>query len=383
MTMVRSGQAGAWLPEDFGAMLDLAVQSKAIAAQAATLFITDKQRVNFPLWVGDPSVGWYNELDEITPADGDTDEVVVTPSKTAGLTLLSNELADDSDPAIADQVAAALANQIAEAIDTAFFANTTSKGPDGLLSLATDYQVVGTGGSVSNLDPFVDARFAAEANGAHLTHWLVHPDTAKALTKLKRDSDSSNESLLQFVADGLTIAGVPVLTSTHVDVATTGWGVDKTQLRFVQRKGTTVERFPSVTNDGLWVRAISRLGFGFLNPAGVVRIAATVTYTLTVSGGSGGSDHYTIKVNGVDTANIAYNANAAAIKSAIVAVDDGITASDVTVTGSGPFTITVPATLAHGTDARRHDHHGRRRLVPGRRPGGNQTPGFQSEAGYD
>lgn len=88
-----------------------------------------------------------------------------------------------------------------------------------------------------------------------------------------------------------------------------------------------------------------------LNPAGIVRIAATVSYTLTVAGGSGGRDHYAIKVNGVDTATIAYNANAPAIKSAIVAVDDGITASDVTVTGSGPFTISVPATLAHGTDA--------------------------------
>jgi hypothetical protein len=34
-------------------------------------------------------------------------------------------------------------------------------------------------------------------------------------------------------------------------------------------------------------------------------------------------------------ASIAHNANAAAIKSAIVTVDDGITASDVDVTGSG------------------------------------------------
>ena len=33
-----------------------------------------------------------------------------------------------------------------------------------------------------------------------------------------------------------------------------------------------VERFDSVTNDGQYVRAISRVGFGFLNPAGVVRL---------------------------------------------------------------------------------------------------------------
>ena len=65
---------------------------------------------------------------------------------------------------------------------------------------------------------------------------------------------------------------MPVLTSIHVDSTTSAWGLDKTQIRFVQRKGTTVERFPSVTNDGQYVRAISRVGLGFLNPAGVVRL---------------------------------------------------------------------------------------------------------------
>lgn len=41
-------------------------------------------------------------------------------------------------------------------------------GFNGLLSKA--YTVVGSGASVVNLDPFVDARFAAEAHGANLTH---------------------------------------------------------------------------------------------------------------------------------------------------------------------------------------------------------------------
>jgi len=33
-----------------------------------------------------------------------------------------------------------------------------------------------------------------------------------------------------------------------------------------------IERFPSVTNDGQWVRAISRVGWNTLNAAGIVRI---------------------------------------------------------------------------------------------------------------
>ena len=72
--------------------------------------------------------------------------------------------------------------------------------------------------------------------------------------------------------DGIVIAGLPVLTSTHVDNGTLAWGIDKSQQRFVVRKGTRVERFPSVTNDGQWVRGIMRAGWDTLNPAGIVRI---------------------------------------------------------------------------------------------------------------
>lgn len=350
MSMKRADQAQTWLPEDFGAMLDLVVQAKSVAAQASTLFPTTKQKVGFPKWVSDPTVGWYDELDEITPADGATDEVVVIPSKTAGLTLLSNELVDDSDPDIANQTADGLANQIAQAIDTSYFGNTTSKGPDGLLSAS--YTVVPAGTAVANLDAFVDARFAAEAHSAKLSHWVMHPDTAKLLSKLKTDSSASNLSLLQFVEDGITVAGLPVLTSTHVDADTVAWGIDATQQRYVLRKGTAVEKFDSVTNDGQWVRAISRNGFGFLNEPGLVRIMLSpISYTLTVTGGADAGDTYTVKVNNVQTAALAYNANAAAIKAAIVAVDDGLTADEVTVTGTGPFTISAPAALAKGTVA--------------------------------
>jgi hypothetical protein len=43
---------------------------------------------------------------------------------------------------------------------------------------------------------------------------------------------------------------IPVITSTHVDANTFAWGVDKSQLRYVLRSGTTVERFDSITNGG-------------------------------------------------------------------------------------------------------------------------------------
>jgi hypothetical protein len=48
-------------------------------------------------------------------------------------------------------------------------------------------------------------------------------------------------------------------------------GVPQAHMMFVQRNGTTVERFPAVDKDGTRIRAVSRIGQAFLNEAGVVR----------------------------------------------------------------------------------------------------------------
>ena len=193
MSTTHSTTADAFTPEDFGGLVNLAVQAKSIAANSATVFSTDKVKVNFPLWVSDPAVGWYNELDTIATTDGSTDEVECIPSKTAGLFLLSNELRDDSNPAVADQAGAGLANQIARAIDGAYFSATTVKGPNGLLGV--EYTTVDT--------------------GASLTNWIVRPAVAEALSKLKVET-GSNQSLLQFVDDGIVVAGLPCWSPTRL-----------------------------------------------------------------------------------------------------------------------------------------------------------------------
>src|SRR6185436_19208144 len=94
--------ADAWTPADYGQLVNLAVQSKSVAFKAATVFQTDKVKVNFPYGSAIP-VAWYNELDTISATDGATGEVVVTPSKTAGITRISSELGEDTDSAIADR----------------------------------------------------------------------------------------------------------------------------------------------------------------------------------------------------------------------------------------------------------------------------------------
>lgn len=270
MAMQRSGVDGAWLPQDYGNMLDIEIRQKSVAFQVSTLFSTGSQTVNFPLWTGDPTASWTAELGAITQTDATTDEVVCTPSKVAGMTRVSSELANDSQPDMAKQVAAKLSNDIARVIDAAFFANTNTNGPAGLLSLASG--TVDTGAALANLDAFVDARYAAMGVGAELAYFVVSPATARTVSKLKETS-TSNKGLLDFVDDGMRIAGVPVIVSEHVDAGTFFWGVPRDRVVTVLRQGTEVQRSTdSAFNiDAVDIRGIARVGFAFLHPPAVIR----------------------------------------------------------------------------------------------------------------
>lgn len=68
-----------------------------------------------------------------------------------------------------------------------------------------------------------------------------------------------------------------------------------------------------------------------------------------------GSGNYKVKVNGVDTADIAFGATASQVEAAIVAVDDGLVDAEITVSGTAPnFSILVTdddVTLASGTNS--------------------------------
>ncbi len=65
-----------------------------------------------------------------------------------------------------------------------------------------------------------------------------------------------------------------------------------------------------------------------------------------------GDGTFTLKLNGVETGAVAEDVSAANLQAAaIVAVNDGATADDVTVKGSaGSYTMTIPAALTKGTD---------------------------------
>ena len=264
-------------PQQYGQLIDLSLRAKSVAAQASTVITIDAESVRFPILKDGLTASWKDELQEIDFSNIATDQIEVRPSKVAGISRLSNELAEDSSPAAADLVGSGLATQIAERIDATWFgAAGVAPVPSGIESLVAGSppctKVIADPAALTNLDPFVEARFVAEKNRAKLTNWIINPDVAKAISKLKVQT-GSNQNLLEIVTDGLRIAGLPVLISPHVPATVSFYGIDREQALFVMRKGTVVERSrdSAFSVDGVDVRAIARVGWCWVNPAGVIR----------------------------------------------------------------------------------------------------------------
>jgi HK97 family phage major capsid protein len=135
----------------------------------------------------------------------------VTPLKVAGLTVISRELAA---PAAEQIISTRLVQSLRRKVDAAWFANTTSNGPDGLGSITP--QIVYAGGPFENTDPFLEAVSLDETVGATLTGFVASPATVLALSQLKKISGGdSNEPLLSAptAPGGRIIAGVPLVVS--------------------------------------------------------------------------------------------------------------------------------------------------------------------------
>lgn len=271
MAVLNSTLENAFTPEDYGTLIDTEVDAKSVAFQAATVVDTDKHQIRVPVLVSDPSTGWFAENTEITLIDPETDELVIVPTKVAGRTQISNEAAEDTDPAAASIIGMSLARDIAKKIDAAFFGNVVTNGPSGLLSVS-GVQVVDTAGVWTTLDHVHDAKSKAMAEGAELTHVVLAPDVALALAKAKT-ATGSNQGLLETVDDGIKLAGLIALVSPAVG-AGNAWALDSSQVLTVRRKGTTLatSKDAAFGSDATQIRAVSRVGFGFANPAGIVRL---------------------------------------------------------------------------------------------------------------
>lgn len=270
--------ASGFLPEDFGQLIEKPVAAASVAFRTGTVVRTTAHAVQFPILTADPAAAWTAEGAEIGLDDPELDTVTVTPSKLAGLTAISNEMVKDSDPASVEVVGRALARDIARKLDSAFLGNTVTNGPSGLGSLA-GVNVIDNGSgaalSVTNLDPFIDAIANGEINGMPVTTFVAHPDDVAAIMKIKAATDSNVPLLGSDPSQpgAREVAGVPLLASAQATAGTI-WAIPRDAVMVVQRQGTSVEIDESVyfSSDRTAVRAIMRVGFGFVHEAAISKL---------------------------------------------------------------------------------------------------------------
>lgn len=276
MTLLTSPSGGTHglLPEQLGALITQPVRDKSVALRIATVVTTSSTEYRVPVVEGDAGAAWIAEGAEITASDADFDEVVVTPRKVGGLSIISRELAEDSSPSAQQIVGEGLAQSIATKVDAAFFGNVVANGPSGLLSV-TGVSIVDTGATIANTDPFAEALSKAETVGAVVTAFVAHPDTVLALSKVKRET-GSNEPLLGFDPTQPTrrqVLGVPLIPSPAVAVGTV-WAIPSTKVLVVLRDDVRldVDRSRYFESDRIGIKATMRVGFAFPHPAAVVRM---------------------------------------------------------------------------------------------------------------
>ncbi|MGI5222281.1 phage major capsid protein [Nocardia sp. CA-290969] len=264
---------GGLLPEQIHQLIVQPVQRDSVAFQTTSVWSTDSTTAKFPIVTADPAAAWTPEGAEITPDDQDFDELEVTPKKVAGLTIVSNELAADSNPNALNIVGAGLVRSIVAKVDAAFFAITTANGPDGIGG--TLHQTVDIGSGVTNTDPFAEAISKAENVGAQLTSFVAHPDTVLALSTLK-EATGSNKPLLgadPSMPGARTVLGVPLLVSPYVTEGDI-WGIPRDFSFTVLRNDTqlAISQDAYFSSDRVGVRATMRVAFAFPHDLAVVRI---------------------------------------------------------------------------------------------------------------
>lgn len=276
MSLLTSGAAGILTAEEVGELVVKPVERESVAMQVSSVVRTTSGSFRIPIITSDSSADWTPEGEEITPTMPGVAELDVIPKKLAALTIVSNELANDSSPDAQQVVGDSIARDLARKLDAAFFTNTTANGPSGLESV--DYTLVDAGSTFDDLDPFAEAVSKAEVVGAQITAWVTHPTTLLALAQLKKLTTGSNEPLLQpdpTMPTRRQILGVPLYWSPYVDQGAV-WGVPGARTFVVLRSDAELVVDPSAyfSKDSLGIRSTMRVGFGFPHPEAIVRVGA-------------------------------------------------------------------------------------------------------------
>lgn len=276
MALNTGNSAGILRPEDVQNLVVEPLTRQSVAMQVSTVIETQSERTRFPVVQSDPTTGWTGEGEEIAISDADIDEVEADMKKLAGLTVVSSELAEDTDPAAMEVVGDGLVRDLQVRLDNAFFADTPiAKAPAGIGTLA-GVQEVPAGSVFTNLDPFAQALSLAETVDSNLVRsFVAHPSTLLSLSQLKIGADW-NLPLLGADPTSPTkrsVLGTPIYWSPAVDPNDV-WLITAAKSFVVIRTPVAVEadRSAFFSSDQVAIRGRIRVGFAWPHPASVVRI---------------------------------------------------------------------------------------------------------------
>jgi HK97 family phage major capsid protein len=179
MSLTTSGGQAILSPEQVGELVIRPLAQESVALGVSTVHPIVGPSLRVPAVTGDPTAAWVAEGAEIPVSEPTLTEVNITPSKLAGLVVVSNELAADSSPAALQVVGQRLVRDLSRKIDAAYFGNATVNGPSGLLFIAAT--AVDAGDAWANFDFVETAKSNAEQ---HNTAW----STRLCATRPRRSS---------------------------------------------------------------------------------------------------------------------------------------------------------------------------------------------------
>ncbi|MEO3978372.1 phage major capsid protein [Streptomyces sp. CAU 1734] len=277
--LTTSTGASGITPDDHGPLIVQPVERESVALQVATKLTTASTTIHIPMVDTDAGASFVAEGEEITPTDATLGELEVTPAKIAGLSVVSSELAEDSNPDAQTLVGNGLARSIARILDRSFFGDLPAPAPKGLEKV-NGVGIVDAGPAFTNTDAFLVALSQAEEEGATLSAFAANPVDALALGKLKQAKDS-NVPLLgsdPTMPTRRTILGVPLHVTSAVKAGTV-WGIPRDRVQVVMRRDVRldVSTDAKFTSDQVAIKATMRMAHAFPHPAAIQRITLTAT----------------------------------------------------------------------------------------------------------
>lgn len=299
-----------------------------------------------------------------------------SPIKLATIVTVAEEFAQKNPAGLYTQLQADLPYAIGRGVDLAVIhgldalRGTALQGidTDNVIANTTNYKNL-TAGNI--MDGLLDGYDLVNADSKfNFDGWAVDPRFRSTLARASvfRDANGNIDPARVNLASGVTdILGLPAhfgrAVGGDLDAASDSGlriiGGDFSQLRwgFADQVRIKISDTASLTDANnqtvsLWqtnqIAILVECTFGWVlgDKQGFVKFSnvGTTTYTVDLGGASAGN--FKLTLNNKQTASIAYNVSAANLKTALVNLDDGITADDVTVTGSaGTYTVTVPGLL--------------------------------------